>query len=68
MDSSKDKFALAGALAATDDIGMTEGAGAAGEFALAAETASPRERSLGPRAVYLPACGVLCDIFWWARR
>ena len=19
-------------------------------------------------AVYVPACGVLCDIFWWARR
>ena len=21
-----------------------------------------------PPAVYFPACGVLCDIFWWARR
>jgi hypothetical protein len=21
-----------------------------------------------PPKVYLPACGVLCDIFWWARR
>ena len=21
-----------------------------------------------PPAVYFPACGALCDIFWWARR
>jgi len=21
-----------------------------------------------PPKIYLPACGVLCDIFWWARR
>jgi hypothetical protein len=21
-----------------------------------------------PPAVYVAACGVLCDIFWWARR
>jgi hypothetical protein len=21
-----------------------------------------------PLKIYLPACGVLCDIFWWARR
>jgi hypothetical protein len=21
----------------------------------------------GPAPVYLSACGVLCDIFWWAR-
>jgi hypothetical protein len=21
-----------------------------------------------PPKVYLPACGALCDIFWWARR
>jgi hypothetical protein len=21
-----------------------------------------------PPRVYLPACGALCDIFWWARR
>jgi len=25
------------------------------------------ERAEPPR-VYLPACGALCDIFWWARR
>ena len=21
-----------------------------------------------PPKIYLPACGVLCDVFWWARR
>jgi hypothetical protein len=21
-----------------------------------------------PPKIYLPACGALCDIFWWARR
>jgi hypothetical protein len=21
-----------------------------------------------PPAGYFPACGVLCDVFWWARR
>jgi hypothetical protein len=21
-----------------------------------------------PAALYFPACGVLCDAFWWARR
>jgi hypothetical protein len=21
-----------------------------------------------PPKVYIPACGVLCDVFWWARR
>jgi hypothetical protein len=21
-----------------------------------------------PHALYMPACGVLCDVFWWARR
>jgi hypothetical protein len=21
-----------------------------------------------PPKIYIPACGVLCDIFWWARR
>ena len=26
------------------------------------------ESPLEPAAVYVPACGVLCDIFWWARR
>ena len=68
MDSSKDKFALAGTPAATDDTGMAKGARVAADFALAAETAPPRERALGPRPIYLPACGVLCDILWWARR
>jgi hypothetical protein len=24
--------------------------------------------SVEPPGIYLPACGVLCDIFWWARR
>jgi len=22
----------------------------------------------GPAPLYLPACGALCDILWWARR
>ena len=21
-----------------------------------------------PPKIYIPSCGVLCDIFWWARR
>jgi hypothetical protein len=21
-----------------------------------------------PPKIYIPACGALCDIFWWARR
>jgi hypothetical protein len=21
-----------------------------------------------PPEIYIPACGVLCDVFWWARR
>ncbi|HLX38200.1 MAG TPA: hypothetical protein VKR29_10375 [Candidatus Binataceae bacterium] len=21
-----------------------------------------------PPTVYIPACGALCDVFWWARR
>ena len=21
-----------------------------------------------PPKIYIPACGVLCDVFWWARR
>jgi hypothetical protein len=24
--------------------------------------------SVEPPKIYVPACGVLCDIFWWARR
>ena len=27
-----------------------------------------QKRSAEPPAVYFPACGVLCDVFWWARR
>jgi hypothetical protein len=23
--------------------------------------------SIEPPEIYIPACGVLCDIFWWAR-
>jgi len=35
------------------------------------ETATPAEASaehVDPPKVYLPACGALVDIFWWARR
>jgi hypothetical protein len=21
-----------------------------------------------PPKIYIPSCGVLCDVFWWARR
>jgi hypothetical protein len=28
------------------------------------ETSSPTE----PPKAYIPACGTLCDAFWWARR
>jgi hypothetical protein len=31
------------------------------------QSAATRERR-EPPAVYIPACGALCDIFWWARR
>jgi len=24
--------------------------------------------SVEPPKIYIPSCGVLCDIFWWARR
>jgi hypothetical protein len=24
--------------------------------------------SVEPPKIYIPACGALCDIFWWARR
>ena len=24
--------------------------------------------SVEPPKIYIPACGTLCDIFWWARR
>jgi hypothetical protein len=26
------------------------------------------DQSSEPPKIYVPACGVLCDIFWWARR
>ena len=68
MGSSKDKFILAAAPAATGGLGVAECAGTAEEYALADETAPPPEPAGGPLPVYLPACGVLCDIFWWARR
>jgi hypothetical protein len=30
---------------------------------------APRDTSrVEPPKIYLAACGVLCDIFWWARR
>jgi hypothetical protein len=32
------------------------------------DLASSHSGDSGPAPVYLPACGVLCDIFWWARR
>jgi hypothetical protein len=25
-------------------------------------------KQVEPPEIYIPACGVLCDIFWWARR
>ena len=35
------------------------------------QTTTPTDTSIDriePPKVYLPACGALCDIFWWARR
>ncbi len=32
------------------------------------ETATRNPELKQPQPLYLPACGVLCDIFWWARR
>jgi hypothetical protein len=33
------------------------------------KTAAPdASTQVEPPKIYLPACGVLCDIFWWARR
>ena len=32
---------------------------------------SEPEKKIGdaePPKIYIPACGVLCDVFWWARR
>jgi hypothetical protein len=26
------------------------------------------DQSSEPPKIYVPACGVLCDVFWWARR
>jgi hypothetical protein len=32
------------------------------------ESSSPPSAQAEPPKIYLPACGALCDIFWWARR
>jgi hypothetical protein len=29
---------------------------------------SEASSSLNPPTAYIPACGTLCDAFWWARR
>jgi hypothetical protein len=29
---------------------------------------APRSTHAEPPEIYIPACGVLCDVFWWARR
>jgi hypothetical protein len=39
----------------------------------AAEAALAEENSeagsvVEPPTAYIPACGTLCDVFWWARR
>jgi hypothetical protein len=34
----------------------------------AAPDRSTPERHVEPPEIFLPACGALCDIFWWARR
>ncbi len=31
------------------------------------DSTTPSSR-VEPPKIYLPACGVLCDVFWWARR
>jgi hypothetical protein len=47
--------------------------GIAGEYASADGDRAPipAEEQVTPpehRPLYLAACGVLCDVFWWARR
>ena len=37
-------------------------AGVLGEWEIVAAVAAE------PPEIYIPACGVLCDVFWWARR
>jgi hypothetical protein len=34
----------------------------------AARDSAPAATHVEPPEIYVPACGVLCDIFWWARR
>jgi hypothetical protein len=38
------------------------------EKTTAADASAPPSTHVEPPKVYIPACGVLCDIFWWARR
>lgn len=33
-----------------------------------AQQGKPAQERKGPPKVYIPSCGVLCDVFWWARR
>jgi hypothetical protein len=33
-----------------------------------ADSPAPPSAQVEPPKIYLPACGALCDIFWWARR
>jgi hypothetical protein len=37
------------------------------EDVIAVENSEPRSSTDPPKA-YIPACGTLCDAFWWARR
>jgi hypothetical protein len=32
------------------------------------DTPVPPSTCTEPPKIYIPACGVLCDVFWWARR
>jgi hypothetical protein len=37
------------------------------EDAPAPVTVESVEPAAAPAPLYMPACGVLCDLFWWAR-
>ncbi|MGA9723530.1 MAG: hypothetical protein WBQ86_13815 [Candidatus Binatus sp.] len=38
------------------------------EKTAAADSSAPPSTNVEPPKIYLPGCGVLCDVFWWARR
>jgi hypothetical protein len=60
MDKLKDRETVAGLRA--ESIGEAPG-GADARI----DSGLPESGKMSPSTIYLPSCGVLCDIFWWAR-